>query len=116
VRITFVMKKWTALHILFVLGVQFAPTIHNSFPHDEDKSSCTHPFNSVHLEKDESDRDAAPCFFCVHLGSRSAPLIPLFQLVDVQVLTRVSPLPEVSVPDGLSLLLPASRGPPSLLG
>jgi hypothetical protein len=112
VRNTLVVKKWIALHVLFVLVAQFAPTIHNAFPHHDEESSCAHPGRSLHLEKDERDSNASPCFFCAHHGGRSAVPISFVRLVEERVSLRIPPIPETRLPDGLALLIPESRGPP----
>lgn len=107
------MRKLIALHVFFVLAVQFAPTIHNAFPHHEEESSCAHPGRSLHLEKDERDSNASPCLFCAHHGSRSAAPISFARLVEEHVSLRTPSLPEACLPDGIALLVPDSRGPPA---
>src|SRR5688572_19905934 len=109
---TFMTKAWSVLHILLVLGVQFAPVVHDAIPHREETNSCTHSDRSLHLEHDESHPNAAPCFFCAHDGGRSVAVLPAFESADAVVALRAPTIPEAGDPGLSPLLLPDSRGPP----
>jgi hypothetical protein len=107
------MKPWIGLHIFFVLAVQFAPTLHDAFPHEENESSCAHSTGTEHFEKAEDVHPSSPCYFCVHAGNPVAPLIPIGHLPEAPVLLRTPIVPGENLLDEPLFLPTASRGPPS---
>ncbi len=107
------MKKWVWLSLLFVLGAQYAPTIHALVPHEDGRRDCHHDFTYSHVEKASSDAEGAPCFFCTHHDGRSGVSVQPSVIVEETLWLRTPQIPE-SLPDfNRFLLTPASRGPPA---